>query len=390
MPRRTELCIDTYPFQFKNKSLQMKKAYSSQDYQNSTVLTDDIFTYINFYFSSHKKCMKYHDLTLKDKHGDPNKYHFSFYWKQAMSFYKAAKTLPIESSPLASYYSMLNAVKALIAFREPYVDNFINNFSAHGLFEDKNGIGQSLDTIGVQRVGFGVFVEFGKLLESNFEVLWPRKSPWTLQKLLYNLAFLHRAYVTTYTTPRGRKIQELFVPVKAGTAPMYYKGNDNCLYMKFEIEKYHFPPTATSIPTTILSSISNDFIECGDNPFFLHSTQGARRNTDSISGELKILNTTLRKQFQYIKSSQRLWYLRRSNLGISKVINVNSMLIIMATMHRFSEIVRYKPEQLARLMDSKENWLVHEFLSLALDQFIDEISAEITGQDIMSSGIKNA
>lgn len=388
MPRRTELCIDDNPFQFKNKSLHMKKAYTSQDYQSSTVLTDDAFTYIDFFFGSHKKSMKYLDPALRAKYGDPNKYHFSFYWKQAMSFYSAAKALPIESSPLASYYSMLNAVKALIAFKKTYVDDFVVNFSAHGLLEDKHSIGESLETIGVQRLDFGVFTEFGKILESNFDVIWPRRTAWTLKKMLYNLAFLHRAYVTTYTTPRGRKVQELFLPVKAGESPMYYKGNDNSLYLKLQIERYNFPPTASSIPTSIMASISNDFAECENEPFTLHSVNGARRNADSISGELKALNTILRKNFQYIKSSKRLWYLRRSNLGSSDIINANSMLIEMAAMHRFSEIVRYKPEQLARLMDSKENWLTHEFLSHALDQFIDEIAAEITGQDIMCTGVK--
>lgn len=53
-----------------------------------------------------------------------------------------------------------------------------------------------------------------------------------------------------------------------------------------------------------------------------------------------------------------------------------------------SEIVRYKPEQMAHLLNSKENWLLHEFLTLALDQFIDELAAEITGQDIMCTGVK--
>lgn len=273
--------------------------------------------------------MKYLNPALRVKYGDPNKYHFSFCWKQAMSFYLAAKALPIESSPLASYYSMLNAVKALIAYKKTYVDDFVVNFSSHGLLEDKHSIGEGLETIGVQRLDFGVFTEFGKILESNFGVIWPRRTAWTLKKMLYNLAFLHRAYVTTYTTPRGRRVPELFLPVKV-----------------------------------------------------------ARRNTDSISGELKALNTSLRKNFQYIKSSKRLWYLRCSNLGISDIINANSMLIEMAAMHRFSEIVRYKPEQLARLMNSKENWLTHEFLSHALDQFIDEIAAEITGQDIMCTGVK--
>ena len=60
----------------------------------------------------------------------------------------------------------------------------------------------------------------------------------------------------------------------------------------------------------------------------------------------------------------------------------------MAVMHRLSEIARYKPEQLGRLMESKENWLIHEFITLSLDQFIDELAAQITGQEIMCTGVK--
>lgn len=68
---------------------------------------------------------------------------------------------------------------------------------------------------------------------------------------------------------------------------------------------------------------------------------------------------------------------------------MNDMLITMAAMHRISEIVRYKPEQMGNIMKSKENWLIHEFLTLSLDQFIDEIAAEITGQEIMGVATKN-
>ncbi len=56
--------------------------------------------------------------------------------------------------------------------------------------------------------------------------------------------------------------------------------------------------------------------------------------------------------------------------------------------YRVSKIARYKPEQLNRLMKSKENWLLHEFIAQALDQFIDELAAEITKQDIMNAGQK--
>ena len=387
MPRRTVLELAEYPFQFKGKSLRMNKAYSIQNYQSNTILTDDTFTYIDFFFSSHTKAMKYRDPALKARHGDASQYHYSFYWKQAMAFYNAAQTLPIESSPLASYYSMLNAVKALIAYREKYVDDFINDFSAHGLAEEKTMTGDSLEHIGVKRYDFGVFVHFGKMLEPDFATEWPKNTAWTLKKLLSNLAYLHRAFITTYTTPR-RKIPEQFLPVAAGKAPVYRKANDGNLYLTVEVEKSHFSPSLVTIPSSALAAIAPEFVLEKNDGFILRSANGAKRNSDSISKELKELNTLLRKKFQYIKSERRLWYLRERIPASTNFINVSSMLIEMAAMHRFSEIVRYKPERLARLMSSNENWLIHEFLTLTLNQFIDEIAAEITGQDIMCTGVK--
>ena len=40
------------------------------------------------------------------------------------------------------------------------------------------------------------------------------------------------------------------------------------------------------------------------------------------------------------------------------------------------------------MKSSKENWLFHEFITLTLDQFIDELSCEITEQDIIFAGKK--
>lgn len=100
------------------------------------------------------------------------------------------------------------------------------------------------------------------------------------------------------------------------------------------------------------------------------------------------MNHHLRRRFQYIRSSKRLWYLKVGNSSNPNVVDLNSMLITMAVMHRLSEIVRYKPEQLAHLMEGKESWLLHEFLTLALDQFIDELAAEITGEELMCTGMK--
>ena len=392
MPKRTTIEIDNIPYQYKNRKLQMGKSYTSPDFGSHTVLTDDIFTYIDFYFSGHKKAMKYRNATVsKPKYGDERKYHYSFYWKQAMSFYCAAKTLPIESVPLLSYYSILNAVKAFLAFKCEYIEDFVEDFSRPGLFENTNISGNDLSSIYVGHQNKGVFVLFGRMLEQNFDTIWVsgKLNTIPLKKLFYNLAFIHRAFITTYNTPRGAKIPELFIPVKASQSPCYYKGNDSNLYLKFEIDSSLFGVAPLTIPTAYINSISSKFKVSNENKFILQSVNGAKRNTqDSLSADFKNGNDELRREFQYIRSSKRLWYLKRTALNNPDVMNLNSMLIIMAAMHRISEIVRYKPEQMAHLLNSKENWLLHEFLTLSLDQFIDELAAEITGQDIMCTGIK--
>jgi hypothetical protein len=132
---------------------------------------------------------------------------------------------------------------------------------------------------------------------------------------MYNLAFIHRAYITTYSSDRKAKIPELFIPVKGiQKSPSYYKGNDSNLYLKFEIEKSFFGAAPATIPNAYLSSISNRFIVYNNN-FILKSVNGAKRNSsDSLSTEFKTLNSELRKEFQYIRGNKYLWYLKRSSL----------------------------------------------------------------------------
>ena len=55
-----------------------------------------------------------------------------------------------------------------------------------------------------------------------------------------------------------------------------------------------------------------------------------------------------------------------------------------AIMHRLSELSRYSPNILAKYLESKNNWLLAEFLDKAKYQFIDKISSEITGYDFVA------
>src|SRR4051794_22560707 len=55
-------------------------------------------------------------------------------------------------------------------------------------------------------------------------------------------------------------------------------------------------------------------------------------------------------------------------------------------MHRLSEIARYNPDAMARHFDSQHNWVLSEFINLALDQYLDELASELTGHEFMSRG----
>jgi hypothetical protein len=58
-------------------------------------------------------------------------------------------------------------------------------------------------------------------------------------------------------------------------------------------------------------------------------------------------------------------------------------------MHRLSELSRYDPIALSKHFECQHNWLLTEFILAASSQFIDEISAEITGQEFFMPGRKS-
>ena len=72
-----------------------------------------------------------------------------------------------------------------------------------------------------------------------------------------------------------------------------------------------------------------------------------------------------------------------------KIINMYSPTITFAIMHRLSELARYSPDRLQHILDSQMGWVVSEFIKLAPYQFIDEISSEITGKEIMPPMIRS-
>lgn len=62
---KRNLKLDDLPIQHKNQPIRMTKAYTKQDFSKHTVLTDDVFTYVSFFFDTHNKSMKYYSTRSK-------------------------------------------------------------------------------------------------------------------------------------------------------------------------------------------------------------------------------------------------------------------------------------------------------------------------------------
>ena len=353
-------------------SLRLRKPYSQADLSSHTVLTDDVFSYVDFYFKTHKK-------NIKRSNGKVVEQNHLFYWAQAKNFYNATKVLPIEAAPLPMYYCMLNAVKAYLIYKCKIFDDIENDFRSHGLQEansDVDGNAKKLSEIYVKHFNYGVFSRFGKdLMGDMFNDTWrcSNDGAMSVQKLLYYLPFVHSAYISTYKLPRNK---EHFIPLKSGTTPTFRFTKSNKIYLVAELDKSYFKQNAVTIPEEIKNSLPDGFAINIDNGFELVSKESL------LKKDVKFKYDTFRKSFSYITGNKRIWYLNRNN---SEISDLNTMIIEIALAHRFSEIVRYKPEQMVKLLQGKENWLIHEFLSLALDQFMDEIACQITKQEIMTT-----
>jgi hypothetical protein len=111
---------------------------------------------------------------------------------------------------------------------------------------------------------------------------------------------------------------------------------------------------------------------------------GRGEKTNNIC-ELTKYHQKIRKDVYYIQGSERLWYIKKTN-NIDGLIDRSSLTITFAVMHKLSELTRYSPFRLVTHFESLHNWLLSEFINHSLYQFIDEISAEITGTELMVPG----
>lgn len=340
-----------------NKKLcELMKAVNNPKYGNRTILTNSCWEYVSLFLKRYSKA------------GDSDAL---FYWEQAHSFYLASKTLPDSACPLTSYYCILNATKALLRYKG------VNetNLSHHGLASDWNNSNRAnLNDAKTSIKGAGVLFELAKYYNFNLPI-----GKHSISGLLYNIPCVHRAYCITFSKP------EIFVPIYK---PVYVKKDKSKdAWIKFEVDsKYAGTKAFKSFPTGFEQDISiteKSVIRMKKRFYWdIHKTMDERKI------ELNSYHKKVRKHLYYIYGESKLWYIKKQILENKDFDSAPSTVMIFSVFHWISELVRYNPKLFDKYMKSKYNWLIHEFINNSLDQFVDEISCEITGEDIMCTGYR--
>ena len=347
------------PIEINSKRIHLMKPITVASYDSKTVLTNSSWEFV--------------ELWLRRQSGNRVK-EALFFWIQAKNFFKASECLPIESKPLTSYYCCLNAAKALLAINGPNSLSF-NNMT-HGISSDRNQWrSNNIKDAELIFLGSGVLCELSKYFSEEAV-----KRTYKVYDILYNIPCVHRSFSITYREP------ELFIPIR-----------DICFIADTDARKgwVQFQVDERYANGKSLKYAPNGFEKVKFNEDSRYLMRAKKRFEWDIHGDknerfeaLAKYHGTMRKDIHYIHGNSRLWYLKKNITTNRHILKRNSITLIFAIMHWLSELVRYNPEKFEKMMSTKQNWLIHEFVDNALDHFVDEVSCEITKADIMTNGYR--
>lgn len=296
-----------------------------------------------------------------------------FYWEQAQEFHKVSVGLPLRSAPLLLYYCFMNAAKALLVAKGISLDER-HGVTAHPKVAP--GIRRTFPGEGIKIHSTGILPS----LSAYYGEVETSKTH-TLQELFFNMVFIHRTYCLTYSSQK-----EMFLPL--ANCCYVYDTQTKDVFFKADIEKNiplnlavkRLPITFVAAPAIGPRAIRSAATLVWRKP---------RRPTATNIEELIAFNRRLRQDLHFISGTQTLWYLKTPVPGPSRLKRQLPTLVL-AAMHRLSEICRYQPLQLELFLAGQKNWLLSEFIEMSPIQFIDEMASEITGYQFLVPNVRAA
>jgi hypothetical protein len=206
----------------------------------------------------------------------------------------------------------------------------------------------------------------------------------SLQDILANLPFIHRAYSLT------RRIKsELFIALH--NVAYVRHPSQNKIWLAAEVRGLDADRRVLRhLPTgfEVDESVPDLMMVRRKARVLWFPKQGASNNDkDSAIRRLHEYHRKLRLDVVSISAPKGLWYLKRRIKAIPAINRYGLTLMIMG-MHRLSELARYDPKGLSAHLSGNSNWLLTEFIELSPSQFIDEIACEITGLEFRMPGVR--
>lgn len=340
------------PIKHKSKIVKVHKAIVTPDFNNKTVLVRDHWDYVEMWLQKEKKKKAL------------------MYWRQAESFYKASTTIPETASPLTLYYCFLNATKALLTVKNI---PFKENHGASGKIQDGD------TNLKNEEIKFHVNGILSSLCGYFNEPC--NNDEYSLKDLLYNLPYIHRCFTLTF--PTG--YPEIYIPIV--NPHFVIKDNSNKAWFYAELTgNYANQHSLNKIKSAGFEhdiGVKDRFVVRKKKRFNWYKS-GANKSTNVE--RLTNYHKALRKDIHYIHGAETLWYVKRKDGN--NCIQRHPLTIMLASMHRLSELARYEPTVIFRHFELNQNWLLSEFIKGAGIEFVDKIACEITNQNLMTPAVR--
>ncbi len=267
----------------------------------------------------------------------------------------------------------MNATKALLSTKNSLTNEYhgVQNFNLRGL----NGR-TLLTNEGVKFRERGILPSLSEYFGETETI-----NAYSLKELFFNMPFIHRTYCLTFPSQ-----QEMFLPLTKTMFVYDTTAKKAHLEAKFPSDlNYSLAKLKRVLPSSMEPVIQ-------DGAIVLRSVKkinwpsAVRASRNDIANLVK-LQEELRYDLHYISGTGVLWYIKAAVSGPRR-IQRRSPTLVLAAMHRLSEICRYHPAILTVHLNGGQNWLLGEFIAMSPTQFVDEMAAEITGHQFMIPNVR--
>ena len=315
---------------------------------------------------------------------------FSAFILQAKAYYDSAKSLHHRASSLNYYYCFLNLAKAAVIVKNPrlHSSEFVHGLSGSG--SNHPNLFDRTSQVFVGRTRDGKYNMYDQLYQAHYGTVLPNKSRLKIGTLLRYCSEATHQYHLAVGKMQPRILQTYYA-IRVDTTVTPYKywpllgiqgahlldefpTFKRALESNFERVKVHNEQARLLFGLLALESSLTTYFQGKE--VFLEG-----RGEYFVSRSKRYLDDTIGKNMQSVYYDDSHDFLVTLPLRVNLKRPMNEFLAIYIIIHHLSELVRYRPQYLEKMLKSKEAWALESIIDTAPAMFLRGITPLITGQD---------